>query len=1330
MAHYLQLFSNVTVQITVMIHSRNVFTFLSFLTSHFLVHISDADVTVTITTTMVAAVGTIEWLDLPGCGLPLHSFLVLPSILAFTRNPIPHRAHRAYPSSVSSDRTANRPLVSLVPRTEPRKSSVSHAAATATGNVETIGDLDPLLTRVLLEDRDADFEEEDGELQQQPLASLGSLLTASRGLRIWRDALERGIVPEERDFPPLPPAAAAAESATAQVWPPEPLFACTCKSAVGLDLPRFVVRHPEASNAVLLCILRLVMQFAASHQVRVKGDDDDDDAHKQENEQSEEETRGDESMHVDDDDADSDLFVAIAEAELIARAEELVATGLTDEFGSVVSGVRVLDQLFGFDHGLLVVDGPMDQMNASSAAAFGLHDGLWQHTGWNVIPDLQDRIASMAELRHLLNRLGRRPTAERSQRATHRFPPRRPERTAGMGAVQDPMRRTEVSGLCLSNRLAEMLPSEAVLLRGSPALRRLFWAKTVESKLQCYELSGWTDVPSMAATNKNWQTMPSASGGPLIVCLDTSWSMTGSRELLSKAVVLACVSAAHRQGRGCQVVAFSNANGVMDAGVIGPNKHGILRLLEFLSHSFGGGTDVTGALQYVIANSPSDETLAAADLLLVTDGEISDPPVSVRVMEDLDRLKRRTGMEIHGLLVGKRDSETLSKLCTHVHDFLLGYEMQQYTPSRPTMTSSALRARPAHSSNVHRCEIKRSSCKYGWRGHRLVRDRANDGPTRFNIRAGRFDEDFKTTKKEGKCRNKSFDDDLSYYEDEALGSGELDDAVEDDSTQHVSGSTDTFQEKVDHVIENLQNIAQADITMNSWQVSVLDEEKNAEGSCWSLRGQLHEATQRVAENLVEREEEARLVVLGMVAGEHVLMLGKPGTAKSQLGRRLSMLCGGPFFQRLLTRFTTPEEIFGPLSLRALENDEYRRCTDGFLPKASVAFLDEIFKANSAILNTLLTILNERQFDNGAGTREDCPIRCVIAASNELPDSDELDALYDRFLLRKEVLSVSDEGLKELLTSTSAGTSPCDGPNASDGDASECDVVFTDGLDNLINMLSMSADSVRLEDDVCNILQGLRTFMVQELDVDISDRRLVKAARLLKVSAASHGRTRVDPIDCLLLQHIAWRLPEQTAAVKAWLWDNLTPGTVPGQQRTSDTSASFMFLLDRLRQEAVMTVRKTSGDVSGNQGARKSDVAIIESLRSEVSQIAKLARCQTSSLERHIELSRRSADHLWLNPDKATAIRQLLIPRAEKSLFETNYVLRNALALELSLSADDYSLPNEQRLAVLEQLWDGDAGSVVSFSEDELDIGMKEAKAKYDKETFRRWKRERKKLGKV
>ena len=111
--------------------------------------------------------------------------------------------------------------------------------------------------------------------------------------------------------------------------------------------------------------------------------------------------------------------------------------------------------------------------------------------------------------------------------------------------------------------------------------------------------------------------------------------------------------------------------------------------------------------------------------------------------------------------------------------------------------------------------------------------------------------------------------------------------------------------------------------------------------------------------------QARLLLLALVGGEHLLLLGPPGTAKSELCRRLSRLSGLSYFERTLTRFSTPEELFGPLSLAALERDEYRRATAGYAPEAELLFIDEVFKSNSAILNTLLTLLNERLFDDGA-----------------------------------------------------------------------------------------------------------------------------------------------------------------------------------------------------------------------------------------------------------------------------------------------------------------------------------------------------------------------------
>lgn len=393
-----------------------------------------------------------------------------------------------------------------------------------------------------------------------------------------------------------------------------------------------------------------------------------------------------------------------------------------------------------------------------------------------------------------------------------------------------------------------------------------------------------------------------------------------------------------------------------------------------------------------------------------------------------------------------------------------------------------------------------------------------------------------------------------------------------------------------------------------------------------------------------------------------------------------------------------------------------------------------FQANSAILNTLLTILNERQFDNGAGLREVCPIRCVVGASNELPESDELDALYDRFLLRKEVLPVSDEGIMQLLGMPLPGISTCDNEALQKVDV--CDTVFTDDLDKLIESLSHAAESVLMDEETCTLLKELRSFMREDMDVNVSDRRLVKAARLLRISAASHGRTKVDPIDCLLLQHVIWRMPEQRVALREWLWNNITPGssrfsssvTIQDESLVSAATSSvrpFRVLLDGLRQEALEAIRKTSGDVTGRRGARQADLDIIRLLSLETRRIGDSLVQRFDELARHSALLRRSEYHVWLDPNEAQAAKQLLLPRAEAYLAAVNRTLNDARCLEISLS-DITDLADENRLAVIELLWAEDTDQVVSFSTDALAMGMKEAKAKYDTETFRQWKRARKK----
>lgn len=321
----------------------------------------------------------------------------------------------------------------------------------------------------------------------------------------------------------------------------------------------------------------------------------------------------------------------------------------------------------------------------------------------------------------------------------------------------------------------------------------------------------------------------------------------------------------------------------------------------------------------------------------------------------------------------------------------------------------------------------------------------------------------------------------------------------------------------------------------------------------SQREHILQLIEWMSQGVYEKEQIIAMALLCAIAGENMFLLGPPGTAKSMVASRLKMVFkDGKSFDYLMSRFSTPDEIFGPISISRLKNeDKYERLIDGYLPEADVVFLDEIWKAGPSIQNTLLTVINEHIFHNG-GQIIHTPMKVLIAASNELPAKDEgLEALWDRFLMRMVSNCIeSDSAFFKMLKSGQAEITPLS------------EHLYITG--KLYDRWQAESRSVTMPDSVVSAIKSLRkTLAIHEkedgnqLRYYISDRRWRKAYRLMQTSAYLNGREEINLTDFLLLTHSFWNDVETIPNVLAAFTSSISEATVKQLNRIDKSIRQMM-----------------------------------------------------------------------------------------------------------------------------------------------------------------------------
>lgn len=328
----------------------------------------------------------------------------------------------------------------------------------------------------------------------------------------------------------------------------------------------------------------------------------------------------------------------------------------------------------------------------------------------------------------------------------------------------------------------------------------------------------------------------------------------------------------------------------------------------------------------------------------------------------------------------------------------------------------------------------------------------------------------------------------------------------------------------------------------------------------TLQDKVHDLENEMLGRLVERQRETRTAVVALISKVHHFQLGPPGVAKSRLVRTLISLIDefgeGDYFERLLTRFSTPDEVFGPPSLTALKNDKYQIVTNRMLPEAKIAFIDEAFKANSSILNSFLSIMNERIFYNDVPM--DVPLATMFCASNELPQGEELEAMYDRIHFRHIVRPIQEPGnyIRMLKGQQLPPAVPV--------------ITWTEVLE-----AQKEVEAVTIPEDVYDAMNTLRNNLRTQ-GIEPTDRRFAECLKIIRGTAWLSDRTQADIDDMKLLRHVLWTTPNEISVADKVVLELANPLEKEGQDLLEEIERLATELDDAIRNSDNKQVKNKKG----------------------------------------------------------------------------------------------------------------------------------------------------------